>query len=53
MAELSVICWLFLGLGILMLTMAILQDTLLAKVGARLTQRIRYVKRFRENEGQK
>lgn len=40
--KLLVLCLVFLGLGVLMFVMAILQTLLFAKAGARLTQRIRY-----------
>lgn len=35
------LCLIFLGIGVLMFTMAIIQTLLLARVGAKLTQRVR------------
>lgn len=39
--KLFILCLVFLALGVVMFVMAILQTLLLAKAGARLTQRIR------------
>lgn len=39
--KLFSLCLTFLGIGVLMFTMAISQTLLLAKAGARLTQRVR------------